>query len=1311
MPDLINPTFDTKIDQPDIPVVVDTQWNRPTVQIPDSLKQSQALFQEPGDVSLMDFTNKVNNHLTPDQVKRNNEDANIMASLTPKITTPSKEVPFRYFSSIDAMRYKQNSRLWNTQGYNPEVPSDITDAIYDFHETKWESIKNILPKLWSTTAFSFKNYFAEYADTARAISQLDANLLHDSQRFEDYQNDQNELEALNPDYKTDKEVKWWQLGRGDYWEQSASSLGFTIGTIAAAVTENVGITLATGGLGEFGELYNSPRKIYKAISDYYSLKRAYSLVKGALGAKSLVGRLGNAANIWRLTNGALSEAAFEGATIAYDYLQSYKQNYIDKYGRNPSEEEMKGAKMAANSMANATILFETPFLMASNAVQFGNLIAPKTIGKLAKLGEKGAFKLGTELIDGLPKTIVQSTENQAKNIFTKYGEKGLHAIKNATWEGTEESYQALVTTSTQKYYGDKYKNGDDGDIMKALGAGYDYITSNQGLIEFSAGFATGEIFHLAGVPLHIFAKPSVRTAEEQATYKKANPDATDIDAKYKTNVLNNVFGYGMDKINKEREKANLEEIAKKLNSVDLEKFLKEEGFLSLVKDKQTQFALAKYLQNNDQFNMQNAQNLQLNRYLYAGLTTGKIDLQIDKLKQFASQDFHTLSEFFGLDENDYSTQEDKDKFINGFRAWTAELGNKTKEFERIFNQQKDSFSSIISAAAKEHDKNLSIKNSFLTDLQRKYSEDNIENLSKKISSDEITQLNDMNVATVASHFRFYAVNEAVKASVFSQVGMDDAANRAKDIVRQLVKNDSTHTFYHELGSFFDIGYRENRLKDLQSKVDLAKSSNDENLSLYEQQLNSFKSMTKKLDGQFNRASNYNIDSVANSILDYLHNTQRELNNLDNSTSLEDRIANQEVGQYSLLKEFVKLQKSHQENLNLYNYLSSQANREDYTRFQSRKLTDFFSKAVELTDNEEKDKQVKEAVDNNGVQEAEVVKSYVKKTEEPIQVSNTLSENTKVESKPKYNIDNVNALILAIIQKNFQKISDLKSEIAKIPKDLVEERVNLLISRVATYKKPENANKIKEEFRRIFGEDFLQNSPTPKVEEKPAVKQPSTNPLDKIKITLTPQEDKRADIERRRQEELNQKTDAGYSIIALDYLFTGGRDVIQSTDYLLQALVGGFTSAAKEINDIRNKYADKLGNIKDDINSDVYNQMMLEIRDVINKNYNDPKANEIFDKILKNATGFTTREGNQTSIELDKLNEQNDSKINAKYYAELAALGATTTTSIKPGVEELFDENPELANAVYSKILTNSGLSSENLLSLLLKDNLIEKQCP
>ena len=63
-------------------------------------------------------------------------------------------------------------------------------------------------------------------------------------------------------------------------------------------------------------------------------------------------------------------------------------------------------------------------------------------------------------------------------------------------------------------------------------------------------------------------------------------------------------------------------------------------------------------------------------------------------------------------------------------------------------------------------------------------------------------------------------------------------------------------------------------------------------------------------------------------------------------------------------------------------------------------------------------------------------------------------------------------------------------------------------------------------------------------------------------------------------------------------------------------------------------------------------------------------------------------------ELNKLKEQESGKLKEQ----------------KPGVEELFDSNPELANQVYSKILTNSGISGENLLSLLLKDNIIEKQC-
>jgi len=121
----------------------------------------------------------------------------------------------------------------------------------------------------------------------------------------------------------------------------------------------------------------------------------------------------------------------------------------------------------------------------------------------------------------------------------------------------------------------------------------------------------------------------------------------------------------------------------------------------------------------------------------------------------------------------------------------------------------------------------------------------------------------------------------------------------------------------------------------------------------------------------------------------------------------------------------------------------------------------------------------------------------------------------------------------------------------------------------------------------------------------------------------------------------------YGTIAADYLFTGGKGVILSTDYLLQALTAVFPYSGKIIDNIRNKYANKLGDIKVDMNTDTYNSVMQEIRNAINNTYGNEKANEIFEKILKNATGFTlSREGNQVNSEAEKLN------------AELADLGTT-----------------------------------------------------
>jgi GNAT superfamily N-acetyltransferase len=149
---------------------------------------------------------------------------------------------------------------------------------------------------------------------------------------------------------------------------------------------------------------------------------------------------------------------------------------------------------------------------------------------------------------------------------------------------------------------------------------------------------------------------------------------------------------------------------------------------------------------------------------------------------------------------------------------------------------------------------------------------------------------------------------------------------------------------------------------------------------------------------------------------------------------------------------------------------------------------------------------------------------------------------------------------------------------------------------------------------------------------PSVIMPEANVAPEVAETVVTEEVKPTEVK--------PTEEANYNVIAADYLFTGGKGVILSTDYFLQALTASFPYSSEKINEIRNRYANKFGNIKDDIGTDSYNSAINEIKDEINKTYNNEKASELFDKIVNNSTGFTlSREGNKVSSELEKLNEE------------------------------------------------------------------------
>jgi len=154
-------------------------------------------------------------------------------------------------------------------------------------------------------------------------------------------------------------------------------------------------------------------------------------------------------------------------------------------------------------------------------------------------------------------------------------------------------------------------------------------------------------------------------------------------------------------------------------------------------------------------------------------------------------------------------------------------------------------------------------------------------------------------------------------------------------------------------------------------------------------------------------------------------------------------------------------------------------------------------------------------------------------------------------------------------------------------------------------------------------------------------------------------------------------------------------------------------------------------VKDDlISKGIYNEDTFEISnlerfdkinkswsDIARKDYNVTNTDDMFNIVkqeVKMLSGHSYLRNNIKTVWKGFPNLDFFKEFQEKYDKIKSNKPKVNKVSIqqyiKPGVAELFEQNPELANAVYSKILTNSGLSAENLLSLLEKENIVEKDC-
>lgn len=290
-----------------------------------------------------------------------------------------------------------------------------------------------------------------------------------------------------PIYLTEAEQNystWQKMGTSHFWADDV--LGGMAYTAAAAASMYLtgGGGLLTKGAGAaatmaFGRtaLWNTTKAVINGT------KLSTDLAKGA----ALTSRLFTAAQV--LEAGAmmsLAEASVEARetqrttydNLVQSYLEEHKTANID----NIPKEKLKEFEEVSYNAGNTNFVMQMPVLMGTNLLMFGRSVSGFNVGRTVNkdvIWNTATQSYVSKLAD---KGFMSATLSKLK----PFAQQGLN-------EAFQESYQFGSSAFAVSYHTDKYTNNGNGDISKALAAGWDAMGTQEGIESALIGFITGGV--------------------------------------------------------------------------------------------------------------------------------------------------------------------------------------------------------------------------------------------------------------------------------------------------------------------------------------------------------------------------------------------------------------------------------------------------------------------------------------------------------------------------------------------------------------------------------------------------------------------------------------------------------------------------------------------------------------------------------------------------------------------------------------------------------------------------------------------------
>ena len=777
-------------------------------------------------------------------------------------------------------------------GINPEATQYDNVVKFDKEQSNIEALGNMFSKTLPKAANAFTGYFL---DTFRTTDALD-------KRHQEEMMKEKELERKYPSFDAG--------GTSDFLEQLVPSMGYTAGTIGAAILENSAVALLTEGAGlaetlpstlyRFGKL----GKMFEYASGAKKFKNMFEIGKNAFEAGSAYKKgvqfLGLGLNGLATYQAANGESAMEGATAGYETAERLKEQYRNIHGFDANGEDLQRIMAEGKAASEMTYKMNMPILLASDLIQFGSVLMPSA-SKLAKESEtlwKGwqVANKGTKLapeFDLVRKTWKDAwkTATTLEKTMMVAGEMGKYG--SFLSEGAEESLQRFASTFSQEYYVDDYNMTETDAFHKSFAD----MFSKDGFKEFLGGAIIGAIFQ---------ATPHL--VNNRYTRKAFN-------LKDKEAIREN----------------QLRDIVNDLNNSSIKYVLQDSGFVDLLRATDGANTLNNLQSESnpdgqDLFHIKNVKSQNLLSFAYTYLMRGRTDLLNEQLDSLASATPEELKQVYGIELPEGQS-------MAGF---VEHVKGKVKTAQEYMQPLIEHFNVVHNGNtyAKHEENTYKEALKYKEILSDKYKTTDVDELNKRVSTEEkvlwTNLMNRFDNARIANA----SFKDGLKQILFTYGAMKDSEDRIISLKTATQAANSDHNYYdafklsnsaealqlyRDLVQFSPVepkqgekGYSELKrdYDNYQRKIEISKKV----LELHKQEGGPDVKELRELVKEFAK-----LDSVNKTV-----------------TNVSAELAND-----NRINDVIRLEKRHGANKAMYMYLQDPANFKDYVEDNVNAINDFY----------------------------------------------------------------------------------------------------------------------------------------------------------------------------------------------------------------------------------------------------------------------------------------------------------------------------------------------------------------------------------